>query len=483
MKTKLLTLFGILLSGILSAQTSVFWNEDFNNGCQAGCTAAGYISQQGTWTQAITGTEGITPNQWFVSCAENGFTAGNCGAACTTGSGATGASLHLSANINHPFFGGNPGALYDAGGLCSINICPQTSRRIESPVINCTGRTAVSVAFDYIEGGQTTLDNATLWYFDGSAWSQLADMPKTLTDCPGGQGRWAAFTVNLPNSANNNPNVKIGFQWVNNDDGVGTDPSFAVDNIEITGTDSESISDVTISGNPNAVCAGDSIFYSGSAGGNVTQWTWLFQGGVPSSFNGQNPGWVHYPNPGTFFTQLTASNSVNSAPVEVPFLVRPLPTGNVSTIPSGALNNAGIATVIPSGGSGGPYTIVWNTNPPQNGENAINLPAGTYTANITDAQGCSSEVTAEVQLIVGVDTYEKVVVSVFPNPADDFIQINLPKDISLLTVYGMDGKMHIQQRSVQTENIQLDISRLAAGEYVLQMFSEGKVFTGKFIKR
>ncbi|MCZ2141517.1 MAG: hypothetical protein LC096_09040, partial [Bacteroidia bacterium] len=58
-------------------------------------------------------------------------------------------------------------------------------------------------------------------------------MPKTLTGC-GFQGLWTSYTIQLPPSANNNPNVKIGFGWVNNDDGLGTDPSFAVDDITLS---------------------------------------------------------------------------------------------------------------------------------------------------------------------------------------------------------------------------------------------------------
>jgi len=41
----------------------------------------------------------------------------------------------------------------------------------------------------------------------------------------------------LPASANNNPNVKIGFRWINNDDGDATDPSFAVDDIVLSHAD------------------------------------------------------------------------------------------------------------------------------------------------------------------------------------------------------------------------------------------------------
>jgi hypothetical protein len=62
-------------------------------------------------------------------------------------------------------------------------------------------------------------------------WSVLDPMATTNT-CTG-SGEWTAFGIMLPSSANNNPSVKIGFNWINNDDGSGGDPSFSVDDITL----------------------------------------------------------------------------------------------------------------------------------------------------------------------------------------------------------------------------------------------------------
>lgn len=58
------------------------------------------------------------------------------------------------------------------------------------------------------------------------------DLAKTAV-CAG-QGTWTNHAIALPASANNNANVRIGFRWVNNNDGTGADPSFAVDDVQIT---------------------------------------------------------------------------------------------------------------------------------------------------------------------------------------------------------------------------------------------------------
>jgi hypothetical protein len=187
----------------------------------------------GTWTlNVVTGTEGADPNYFEVDANEGGVTPnlgspGSCGAANNGNS-----TLNLTSVFNPA-----GGAAYDAGGLCGLLYCPQADRRTESPTLNCTGRTNIYVQFDYIENGDGLNDNATLQYFDGSVWTTIDDMRKTPTGCAGGQGQWTTRIVFLPASANNNANVKIAFRWVNNDDGVGTDPSFAVDNIIVNAND------------------------------------------------------------------------------------------------------------------------------------------------------------------------------------------------------------------------------------------------------
>lgn len=214
---------------ISNAQFVTFWTEDFGSGCSSGTYANGYLSPStGVWTVTDTGPLAETPNHWFISAEENGNAVGACGTGC--GNNRT---LHLSAD--QTLVGTDLGAAYFEGldGFCEFFGCGGTDRRVESPVINCSGVANIILDFKYIEGGNN-IDNATLWYFDGTSWSQLADMAKT-TVCGNGQGQWTAFSIPLPASSNNNTNVKIGFRWINNDDGVASDPSFAVDDIELSG--------------------------------------------------------------------------------------------------------------------------------------------------------------------------------------------------------------------------------------------------------
>jgi len=55
----------------------------------------------------------------------------------------------------------------------------------------------------------------------------------------------------------------------------------------------------------------------------------------------------------------------------------------------------GTANAQASGGTA-PYTYSWNSDPVQNGPNAVELPEGNYTVTVTDANGCTASTTVDI---------------------------------------------------------------------------------------
>ena len=207
-----------------------------------GTSAVGYpASAGGAWSQTITGAEGGSANQWYVSGEECGNAPGNCGSACSNAD----ASLHVSA----------------IGGLCGIPDCGAaydetgpanaTNKRIESPSINTVGYASLTLDFSYIaaqgDDGFTAVyscDGGTNWLTLGTPTGDLcccllpgfcgAPDPVSCSILFSGQGYWSTQSYALPVCAENIANLRIGFLWANNGNGVGTDPSVAIDDISIT---------------------------------------------------------------------------------------------------------------------------------------------------------------------------------------------------------------------------------------------------------
>lgn len=222
MKICLFIIFSFV--GFIS-NSQVFWTETFGSGCNTGTLADGYISSNGEWlTRATVGNNGPDRNIWYISAEENGEGVGNCGAGCGTNP-----TLHIGPSLL------DIGAAYlsDDGG---IGLDPTTDVTAESPFIDCSGQCGIELSFEYLENGDGTNDNMTVQYYDGTTWSTLDDPAKTPTTCAP-QGQWTQYTFTLPASADNNPTVKIGFNWVNNNDGIGSDPSVAIYNIQLSSSD------------------------------------------------------------------------------------------------------------------------------------------------------------------------------------------------------------------------------------------------------
>lgn len=225
----------ILLFLKMNAQT-VFWMEDFGTGCNQGQMANGTIATptNGAWAVTNTGPNDPYANEWYISSTSSEMFVNSCDQSCMTNSTINNRSLHISnAYIYTLSLSADQGAAYYEG-TCTFSFCANTYKRVESPTINCTGYSNLSLSFDYIQGGTNGMDYTTLMYFDGTNWSSLGTISSTNNSSCGSMGYWTNYTIILPASANNNPNVKIGFNWQNVNDGIAADPSFSVDNINLS---------------------------------------------------------------------------------------------------------------------------------------------------------------------------------------------------------------------------------------------------------
>ncbi len=300
--------FALLFTLNVNAQITTHWSEDFSTPASAqGTPAIGFNG----WTVTNSGANGADANLWYVSCEENGNLIGQCGSAC-----AGNATLHIGSQPV-PFIcpTGDCGAAYNAGGGIYNTM---THKMAVTPIIDCScSGDPVYVDFRYLANGQTTpslQDYFNFQYWDGVSWTIITNPATTLTAGCAPQGEWTFYSVALPASAVNNANVRLGFNWQNNNDGLGTDPSVAIDSIVVY---SQAISIFpNFVFNPSSPCNGDSVtFNSTSSFGPVSVWAWDFGGGgSPNTSTLQNPT-VLFSTAGTFNITLTVSDNCGTPAV------------------------------------------------------------------------------------------------------------------------------------------------------------------------
>lgn len=92
-----------------------------------------------------------------------------------------------------------------------------------------------------------------------------------------------------------------------------------------------------------------------------------------------------------------------------------------------------------------------------------------------------SEVYQDKSVLSTID-YSKNDVSVYPNPAKDFVNIKLPKtQNSIVRLFDMTGKL-VKEFKADSDNIQLSVSSLPKGVYLLKLEGDNRVIVKKIIK-
>ena len=486
MKNFFTLLFTLILSATVSAQTP-FWTEAFGIGCNLAQDANGVVTTNGTWTVTLTGTNESYANMWYISGKQNGKARGVC--ATHQCIGTSNMTLHIGAvAIPALLSPADGGATYNAGGICSAGYCVTTDTRAESPVINCSAQpTTITLSFNYIENGDGTNDNGTVEYYNGTTWAPLVDVPKTPAGGCNTFGQWTNYSIALPADAIGNPNVKIGFRWVNDDEDYdpGMDPSFAIDSIQLstTAVGNPPVAKITVT--DTSGCAPLCPSFHDASTGGATSWLWSFPGATPSSSTKQNPTGICY-NTSTgspFSVTLQASNAGGPNSVTLNNYI------NVNPTPAQPGINQSHDTLycVPNtytsyqwlDSNGTPFSV--------NGTNAWfkMIYSGRYTVKVqNEINTCYIVDTKNFTLPLGIFNYYEYNVSLFPNPVLNELSItgNWQSRNGSLTIFNILGETIKQDIVKLNDRIVLNLKDLSNGIYFIQIADDKGRWTGKFVK-
>ena len=359
--------------------TQTVYSETFDNPNQA-------------WTlNQSSGTNDADYNPWTIGQGEGGVLPPGCGVANNGNN-----TLHVTSQLSP-----TAGASYNAGGVCPF-FCVITNMRAQSPNISTIGYTGLTLTFDYIGYGQGLLDNASLVYSTngGTTWNLLSASLKSVL-CPGGQGQWTAASYILPSPCENISNLRIGFNWTNNDDGLGTDPSFAVNNVMIT-TGSGGGSSCFVSANvtitqPAAALSATTQMNPAGCSGQTGSANVLPTGGTsPYTYSwntGQTTNTILNLAAGTYTCVITDSKGcMHTASVTVTGGSALSVTSATTSVTCNG-NNNGTIMLMPTTGTA-PYTYSWATG--QTTATITGLAPGNYSCVVLDAGGCTTTVNATI---------------------------------------------------------------------------------------
>ncbi len=475
---------------------SIIWQNDFETPSE--------------WTLNMPiGQNGIDANSWFISDTEGGVPAGNCGVASNGNK-----TLHIGCQGNWCF---GTGAAYNAGdgGLGFID-ATTNKRALFASNISTLNAQNLSLEFDYVGIGEIADDYGTVVFSidGGTTWVNLQTITPATT-CPTGQGLWTHVSIALPPVSENISNLRLGFDWRNSNNGVGSDPSLAINNLRIS-TSVLPTPQAVFGLNTNQLCQNDCINIENSSL-NALTYSWDFGNGISSNL--QNPSPICYSSPGQYTISLIACNS-QECDTTTQFVTvfqhsfsTETETACNSYLWNGQVyNQSGTYTFLTSNinGCDSISTLVLTINPnpnviaTDNGDGTITASAGSayqwidcatnmdisgatnqtfapnldgqYSVIVTLANGCSDSSDCILINNLGIEEGQNELL-VFPNPSNGLFQVSLNKnDIFNVEVFDPTGRII----KVNKSDDFFVIDDQAKGIYFIQItYSDGKciIFT------
>jgi PKD repeat protein len=394
------------------AQTTI-WQNDFENSAE--------------WTLNIsTGQNDIDANLWVISDAEGGVAAGGCGVA-----GNGNKTLHVGCQGTWCV---GTGATYNAGdgGLGFIS-ATTNKRAVFASNISTLNSQNLSVEFDYIGIGQANDDFGTVVYSTdgGTTWTNLQTITPAAT-CANGQGLWTHLSIPLPVSCENSSTLRIGFNWTNSNDGTGTDPSLAINNLKIS-TTIPPVPQAGFNVNASELCQNYCFTFTNTSS-DASTYFWDFGNG--NSSNLENPQPLCFNLPGQYVITLIACNNQGCdtttqtvTVLQSPFTGLEFLNGQITALQPNALYQWLLCpslTLIP-GATSVEYT------PPINGE---------YAVIVTLANGCSD--TSECITINTLDIEEISRLSkLSPNPGNGTFSLKPDQsEVDEISIFDITGRAH-----------------------------------------
>jgi Secretion system C-terminal sorting domain len=235
---------------------------------------------------------------------------------------------------------------------------------------------------------------------------------------------------------------------------------------------------ISITGGTNPTCSGVGVTFTATPvnGGSAPTYQWLV--------GGTNAG------TGASFTTSTITSGQSVTCVMTSNLSGVTGSPATSNAVSVVVNTATVPTISKAGNvltSTSASTYQWAMNGAAiNGATTQSYTysqSGSYTVQITDANGCSANSAATVINTTGVlNTASQDELSVYPNPSAGNFQVNIGQDMigADIRILDYNGRVvYAGKAEFNNNNISVDG---AAGIYLLQVNKDGKTLVKKIIK-
>ncbi|HLP19010.1 MAG TPA: T9SS type A sorting domain-containing protein [Chitinophagales bacterium] len=216
---------------------------------------------------------------------------------------------------------------------------------------------------------------------------------------------------------------------------------------------------VTISGNSNSICIGDSVSICAPQGFSHYAWS-----------NGMTTPCFYARVAGNYYVTVTDENSCTSESNQIEISAYPIPQVSVSQS-----NDTLIASTAKS------YEWYINGSVISGATLSYYIPvqAGSYSVMITDSNGCMA--TSNPIVITSIEEIESNNIRIYPNPVIKDLNLKWRrKQVDEVLIYNIGGQ--VVYKEVKPTGNRIDVSELVSGTYVAEIRMKGKVERIRWMK-
>lgn len=228
---------------------------------------------------------------------------------------------------------------------------------------------------------------------------------------------------------------------------------------------------------------GDAVTYTDLSSGDPDTWVWNFEGGTPETYEGQTPPAIVYNSEGVFDVTLTIYNGDEQDIILVEDLITVglPPVANFEASETEIVGGDMIDFTNLSTGDGNTYEWVFEGGDPESSSDVSPMEIKYNEAGVFDVKLIVSNSFGEDTLImndyitvgtVGLFDNKENIVQVFPNPATNFIKIQLPDDgIYDINIQSINGQKSFELKN-QNSLVEVNTSEYLSGIYFLSIYNK-----------
>jgi hypothetical protein len=229
---------------------------------------------------------------------------------------------------------------------------------------------------------------------------------------------------------------------------------------------------------PHHICPGTCTDFN-NLSVNATSYQWIFPGASPGASTDVNPVNICYNNPGNYSVTLIATNMNGNDTLTLTNYITvypyPPPQGIIQSGDTLFANQGGVTYQWYLDGAAIAGATEWFY---------VAVQSGDYNVVATDVNNCEVEA-AVFDIIASVHPVIAETISIYPNPAAEFIEIHPVSQATRLAVYNVLGQKAgaiAFKENPGSHSTRADVRALAKGIYWLEAVHNDRVVRIKFMK-